>query len=418
MIRVEKARRIILNSIKPLQCEYARTKDGLDRIVASDVKAKVMLPPFDNSAMDGYALKAVDTKLVSGARPRIFKVVEDLPAGYSPKRRVNGGEATRIMTGAPLPAGADSVVMVEYTKKQGSSRGRVKDSVEVYARVKRGENVRRRGEDVKRGQEVLSKGSVLRPQEIGMLAALGMKSVKVARKPRVGILATGDELVGLAAKLTKGKIRNSNSFIISAQTAKCGGLAIDLGIARDTRDKVRKKIASGLKKRLDMLLVIGGISVGDYDLVKDVLLELGMRMKFWKVAQRPGKPLAFGVIKGIPVFGLPGNPVSSTISFEEYVRPSLLKMQGAKDLFRPGLWALMMEDFHKKEGLRYFVRAKISQKDGRFYCIPTGPQGSGIIKSLILADGIIVAPEEIKTIKKGQRVYVQLLRHGYDGGAI
>jgi len=167
-----------------------------------------------------------------------------------------------------------------------------------------------------------------------------------------------------------------------------------------------------------MLLVIGGISVGDYDLVKDVLLELGMKMRFWKVCQRPGKPLAFGIIRGIPVFGLPGNPVSSTISFEEFVRPSLLKMQGARDLFRPGVWAILAEDFKKKKGLRYFIRTRIKNIDGRFHATITGPQGSGIINSLLLADGIIVAPEEKGVLKKGEKVYVQLLRHGFDGGMI
>ncbi|MDP6685650.1 MAG: molybdopterin molybdotransferase MoeA, partial [Candidatus Omnitrophota bacterium] len=198
----------------------------------------------------------------------------------------------------------------------------------------------------------------------------------------------------------------------------CGAFPVDLGIAKDTRLKVRRKIESGLKKRLDMLLVMGGISVGDYDFVKEVLSELGMKMKFWKVRQRPGKPLAFGIIKGIPVFGLPGNPVSSTISFEEYVRPALLKMQGSKNLFRPGVWATLREDFKKKKGLRYFIRTKLENIDGKFYASLTGPQGSGIINSLVLADGIIVAPEGEERLKKGQKVYVQLLRHGFDGGAI
>jgi len=418
MIKFEEALRIILDSIKPLRSERVGLLDSLDRIIACDIKAKCDIPPFDNSAMDGYAVKAKDTRGASTVRPKIFKVIEDVPAGYVAKRKIRNNEAIRIMTGAPLPDGADSVVMVEFTKRVHKNKKKTQELVEVFKEVKKCENVRKAGEDVKNKQKVLSKGCVLRPQELGMLASLGIDEVKVAKRPRVGILATGDELVGVKEKLTEGKIRNSNSFMINGQITKCGAIPIDLGIARDTREKIKSKIKTALKKNLDMLLVMGGISVGDYDLVKDVLLKLGMKMKFWKVAIRPGKPLAFGKIKGIPVFGLPGNPVSSSITFEEYVRPSILKMQGAKNLFRPVVRAVLTENFRKKRELRYFIRARLKNTDGKFYANITGPQGSGIINSLVLADGIIVAAEGVEVLKKGQAVYVQLLRHGYDGGAI
>ncbi|MBU4342450.1 MAG: molybdopterin molybdotransferase MoeA [Candidatus Omnitrophica bacterium] len=411
MIKVKDALKIILSSIKPLGNEKVRLLDGLDRVLADDIHANCNLPPFDNSAMDGYAVRAKDTKGASGIRPKILKVIEDVAAGYTAKNKVCDNQAIRIMTGAPVPNGADSVIMVEFTKKD-------KNLVEIFKQTKKGENIRRAGEDVKKKQKVLSKGTILRPQEIGMLASLGIARINVAKRPRVGILATGDELVGVEERLTKGKIRNSNTYIVHGQILKCGATPVDLGIARDYRTKVRKKIEAGFAKRLDMLLVIGGISVGDYDLVKDVLLDMGMKMKFWKVCQRPGKPLAFGIIRGIPVFGLPGNPVSSTISFEEFVRPSLLKMQGSKNLFRPGVWAILTQDFQKKKDLRYFIRARLKNIDGKFYASITGPQGSGIINSLVLADGIIVAPEEKTFLKKGHKVYVQLLRHGFDGGAI
>ena len=411
MIKVKDALRIILSSIKPLGSEKVRLLDGLDRVIATDIHANCNMPPFDNSAMDGYALRAKDTKGASKTSPRILKVIEDVAAGYTAKNSIRNNEAIRIMTGALVPNGADSVIMVEFTKKD-------KNLVEIFKQTKKGENIRRAGEDVKKKQKVLSKGTILRPQEIGMLASLGIARINVAKRPRVGILATGDELVGVEERLTKSKIRNSNTYIVHGQILKCGAAPVDLGIARDTRAKVRKKIEAGLNKRLDVLLVIGGISVGDYDLVKDVLLDMGMKMKFWKVCQRPGKPLAFGIIRGIPVFGLPGNPVSSTISFEEFVRPSLLKMQGARSLFRPGVWAILTQDFQKKKGLRYFIRTRLKNIDGKFYASITGPQGSGIINSLVLADGIIVAPEEKTLLKKGHKVYVQLLRHGFDGGAI
>lgn len=411
MIKVKDALRIILSSIKPLGSERVRLLDGLDRVLATDIHANCNLPPFDNSAMDGYALRAKDTKGAYKTSPRILKVIEDVAAGYTAKNRIRNNEAIRIMTGAPVPNGADSVIMVEFTRKN-------QDLVEIFKETGPGDNIRRLGEDVRKKQKVLSKGTILRPQEIGMLASLGIARVNVAKRPRVGILATGDELVGVEERLTKGKIRNSNTYIVHGQIAKCGAIPVDLGIARDTIAKVRDKIEKGSKKDLDMLLVIGGISVGDYDLVKDVLLEMGMEMKFWKVRQRPGKPLAFGIIKGIPVFGLPGNPVSSTISFEEYVRPALLKMQGARDLFRPGVWAILTQDFQKKKDLRYFVRTRLKNIDGEFYATITGPQGSGIINSLVLADGIMIGPEDRELLKKGERVYVQLLRHGFDGGAI
>ena len=418
MIGVKEAQKIILNSIKSSGTETVNLDDSLDRIIATDIRANTDLPSFDNSAMDGYAIKSKDVKGVSKIGPGILKVVEDLPAGYVARKKVKTKEAIRIMTGAPLPRGADSVVMVEFTKRVERAKKLGSGSVKIYKETRTGENIRMSGEDVKRGQKVLSRGSILRPQELGMLVALGVDKIKVSKRPRVGILATGDELVDVGEKISKGKIRNSNSFIVHAQALKCGAIPIDLGIAKDTKAKIRRKIEAGLKKDLDILLVLGGISVGDYDLVKDVLFDLGMRMRFWKVAQRPGKPLAFGIIRGIPVFGLPGNPVSSTISFEEYVRPSILKMQGAKELFRPLVQATMTENFRKKKELRYFIRANIRQRRGKFYASTTGPQGSGIISSLVLADGIIVAPEGVEVLKKGQAVSVQLLKHGYDGGAI
>lgn len=418
MIKVREALNIILNSIKPLESEWVSISCGLDRAIATDIWSKSNLPAFDNSAMDGYALRAKDTKGASGVKPKVFEVIEDVPAGYWTKRYVGDDQAARIMTGAPLSKGADSVVMVEFTKKIRSDKKDTKELVKVFKEVKKSENVRKRGEDVRRGQKVLSRGCIIRPQELGMLAALGINKIKVTKRPRVGVLATGDELVGVGERLTKGKIRNSNSYILNAQITKCGGLPLDFGIVRDTQDEVKDKIQRALKRNLDMLLVVGGISVGDYDLVKDVLAKLGIKMKFWQVAMRPGKPLAFGLIQGIPVFGLPGNPVSSTVAFEEFVRPAILKMQQAENLFRPQVLAILAEELRKKKGFRYFVRAKIKNKNGVFYASATGPQGSGLISSLVLADGIIVIPEDIVVLKKGQAVYVQLLRHGYDGGVV
>lgn len=412
MISVKDALNIILSSIKPQARQVVGLLDSLDRVLACNIRAKQDLPSFDNSAMDGYAVRAKDT-IGAGRQPKILKVIEDVPAGYVARRKVGDGQAIRIMTGAALPGAADSVVMVEFTEKVS------RQYVRVFKEAKPGENVRKAGEDVRKGQSVLAKGILIRPQELGMFAALGISKVMVAKRPRVGILATGDELVDITEKMpAKGKIRSTNSFILYGQIAKCGGIPVDLGIAKDTKGIVKAKIMQGLRKDLDMLLVVGGISVGDYDLVKDVLAELGMKMKFWKVAMRPGKPLAFGLINGIPVFGLPGNPVSSSIVFEEFVRPSILKMQAARHLFRPMAEAVLEEDIYKKKGFMYFIRARLKTKDGKFFVRPTGPQGSGIISSLVLADAVIVAPERAEVIKEGQTVDVQLLRHGYDACAI
>ncbi len=403
---------------KPLPGEKVDLLDGPDRVLACDIRAKCTLPPFDNSAMDGYALRSHDTQGASKDKPRVLKVIEDLRAGYIAKKIIKDNQAIRIMTGASIPRGADSVVMVEFTKKVPGAKEAGEELIEVFKEVKMGENVRKAGEDVKKGEKVLKKGTILRPEDLGLLAALGVSKIKVARRPRVGILATGDELIDVKERLSRGKIRNSNSYILSGQIIKSGGIPVDLGIAKDDRRKVRRDIEKGLKEDLDILVVIGGISVGDYDLVKDVLLELGMDMRFWRVAMRPGKPLAFGTIDSIPVFGLPGNPVSSAITFEEFVRPSILKMQGVKNLFRPVVTAILMEGFRKKKGLRYFIRVKLKNKAGKFYAVLTGPQGSGIINSLVLADGILIAPEEVEELKKGAMVSVRLLRHGCDGEAV
>jgi len=414
MIRQKKALDIVLSSVKPVGSEQAAINNSLNRITRSEIKAGCDLPLFSNSAMDGYAVRSEDLKGVSICSPRDLRVAEDIPAGHFPRRRVKKGEAARIMTGAPLPGGADSVVMVEFTK---TSRECGSETVSVHKAVRKGDHVRLRGEDVRKGDRVMSKGTSLTPQTLGMLAALGVAKVDVAKRPRVGILATGSELVDITKRPGRGKVRNCNTIMIRNQVFECGGEAVDLGIAGDTRVKIEGKIKSAFTKRLDTLIIMGGVSVGDYDFVKDVLLKLGMKLGFWKVAQRPGKPLLFGSVKGLPVFGLPGNPVSASVIFEEYARPYILSMQGAKEIFRPVISAVLTGDFDKRKGFKYFLRARLKIKKDRFYATLTGPQGSAIINSLVLADGIVIAPERTASLKKGQEVPVQLIRHPSYGGA-
>lgn len=406
MIKAKQALAIVLGSIRTRGTEMVNAISGLHRILAEDVYARGDVPSFANSAMDGYALRSADVKNASGKSPVILEVVGDIAAGYVSKKRLKIGQTIRIMTGAPIPQGADSVVMVEFTQKFKTDAG---EFIKVFKATDYKENIRAKAEDVKKGEKVLAKGSLIRPQEIGMLASLGVDSVRVAKKPKVGILTTGDELVKIDKPLTKGKIRDSNAYCLAGQVLTVGAIPVHLGIARDNLEEVRRKIITAINKNIDLLLVSGGVSVGEYDLVKNALWELGTKIKLWKVAIRPGKPLVFGYIKGIPVFGLPGNPVSSMVVFEEFVRPAILKMCGAKELFRPVAAAILRQSFKKKKGLKYFVRVRIENKNNKFYTSLTGPQGSGILKSMVLADAIMVVPEEISELKKGGRVCVQLL---------
>ena len=343
-VKVDAALKIILKSIQPLDSEVVKLNSASSRVLAQDIHADSNIPRFDNSAMDGYAVKSEDTVGASRARPKTLEVIADLKAGYVIKEILKKNQAIRIMTGAPVPKGADSVVMVEDTKTNSHQSG--KESVEIHKQVKSGENVRTAGEDIKRGKLVFSRGLQLRPAHIGILASLGLTGVKVARKPYVAVLATGDEVVEVGRRLGPGKIRSSNSYTLLNQVSECGGIPKNLGIAGDNLRELKGKIRAGLG--CDMLITSGGVSVGDYDLVKDALVQLGTNIHFWKVAMRPGKPLVFGAVKGIPVFGLPGNPVSSMVSFEVFVRPAILKMLGQAADNEKVVDAVLEEDIKRK----------------------------------------------------------------------
>ena len=406
MIKIEEALAIILDNINSLEFETVSILETLDRVLAEDIFSDEDIPPFDNSAMDGYAVIASDAKGASDSESVILEVIEELPAGYEASAKVTSGKAVKIMTGAPMPKGADAVVMVEYTKMEDSR-------VLIFKELSPGTNVRRAGEDVKKGDKVLKKGTLVRPAEIGMLAALGQAKVTVVRQPRVAILSTGDELVDIGEKLSHGKIRNSNTYSLYAQTAKVNCIPINMGIARDVREEIRNKIQKGLQSA-DVILISGGVSVGEYDLVKGVLVELGMDTKFWKVAMKPGKPLLFGMMppqetrRAKPVFGLPGNPVSMMISFEQFVRPALLKMSGRSRFEKPVIKAILDEEIRKKLGRKNFIRAQVKTVNGKYHATITGPQGSGILSSLTLANGLIILPEDVDHVQAGAEVFVQL----------
>lgn len=401
MIEVEEALRIILDHIRVLDSEEVDILNCLDRILAEDVYSEIDIPPFKSSAMDGYAVIAADTVEASVESPVCLEVVEDIPAGFLPKEAISSGQATRIMTGAPLPAGADGVIMVEYTERED---GKVK----LFRKVSPMENVRDAGEDAAKGELVLSKGSLIRPAEVGMLASLGKRLVFCVRKPRVAILSTGDEVVDIEQELKPGKIRNSNGYSLYAQVVRYGGVPVPLGIAPDDEVKIRSRLEQGLGLS-DMLVISGGISVGDYDLVKGVLVDLGVEMKFWKVAMKPGKPLAFGLIKGTPVFGLPGYPVSVLVAFEQFVRPAMRKMAGWKWLKKPEIEAELCEDIKKKADRRNYLRGVVEKKDGHYYARLTGPQGSGILSSMVKANALLILPDGVSYLKAGDKVKAQML---------
>ena len=400
MISVESALEKILSHIQPLGFEKVSLLESQGRVIAEDIYASRDIPPLDNSAMDGYAVRVEDIQQASSGQPVRLEIIEDLPAGSVSRKTLSKGEAIRIMTGAPIPQGADAVVQVEDTAQEDRY-------AQMFRAVPLGENIRRAGEDVGKGDRVISKGDLVRPAEVGMLASVGRSFVSVFQKPLVAILCTGEELVDVDGRLDEAKIVSSNSYTLAAQVKDAGAIPIQLGIARDRKEDIEEKLRQGT--RADVLISSAGISVGDYDLVKDVLKDLGMEMIFWKVAMKPGKPLAFGTIGGKPAFGLPGNPVSSMVSFEQFVRPSLLKMMGHQHLFRPTIEAVLKEDIRKEPGRRHYIRALVSFEKDRYVVTTTGDQGSGILKSMVRANGLVIIAEHQETVKAGEKVIVQLL---------
>ncbi len=405
MITVEKALKRILDSITPLGMEKATLLDALNRVIGEDICASRDIPPKDNSAMDGYAVKAKETKGASADNPVTLTVIENIQAGYLPRKTPAPGEASKIMTGAFVPEGADAVVRLEDTKQKGNK-------VEIFAEAEKGLNIRYAGEDVKAGELVIPRGNVVRPAEMGMLASVGRASILVHQRPTVAVLATGDELVDVDGDVSGNKIISSNSYSLAGQVMACGADLLQLGIAKDTKEDLLAKFKAAL--RADVIVSSAGISVGDFDFVKDVMEEMGATIEFREVAQRPGKPLTFGSLEGKHLFGLPGNPVSSMIAFEQYVRPVILKMMGHKRLFRRTIQAELTENIKKKKGFRYFIRALIQCDGEKMTVATTGEQGSGILKSMVMANGIIIIPEDLSLAEKGSRVTVQLIDDSFE----
>lgn len=395
MITVEQAQEQVLARIPVLEAVEVDVLASLGCVLAGDVVSDIDVAPFDNSAMDGYALRAADVASASAGAPVVLRVVEHIAAGSYPRARVGAGEAARIMTGAPVPEGADAVVMVEQTEaleNAGSAGG----TVAIAHAAVVGDHIRLRGEDVRVGETVLRAGEVLGPAGIGLAAALGVSRIAVHRAPRVAIVSTGDELVGIDEVPGPGKIRNSNSWSLAAQVLAAGGEPHLLGVARDNEADTRALLSRA--PEFDLMVTTGGVSMGDFDVVKDVLEQIG-EMDFWRVAMRPGAPQTYGMIGGTPFFGLPGNPTSTMVGFELFVRPAIRKMRGFAELHRPRTLAVLSEDVRKKADRRYFLRGRVVRDDAApagasaYSAGLSGRQSSAMLTAMHRANCLISLPE-------------------------
>ncbi len=412
MLSIDEARETILSVVQATGRETLSVADAAGRVLAETLLAKRNLPPCDNSAMDGYGLRAQDAAGASDERPVALELVGAQLAGGADVGAVPAGKAVRIMTGATIPAGIDAVVMRENTDES-----RVNDdatgSVAVRSAPRAGENIRRRGEDTAAGEVVGALGDVITPGRLNLLASAGHALVAVHRRPRVGILSSGDELRELGEPLAETDIVNSNAHAIAAAVREAGGVPELLGIARDSLPDHRDKIDAA--RSADVLITIGGVSVGTHDFVRPALEALGVTLDLWKVAMRPGKPLAFGRRDHQLVFGLPGNPVSSQVSFELFVRPALLRLQGRPDVVKRALKARVVSaGMRKKPGFTVFARARVSLGDDAQLVLELdGKQGSGQVSGLARANALCVLPAEGEGVATGELASVLLLDDSY-----
>ncbi len=403
MISVKEATEKVLSFEVKQKVEKVKIIESLGKILAQDIVANEDIPLFTNSAMDGYAVKAFDIIGADKNYPvRLSLLDKELPAGQVADFILENGKAVPIMTGAPIPNGSDCIVPKEYAVKEDKN-------VLVFKEFKSGDNIRYKGEDIKAGDIVLRSMKKLYPADIGVMASLGFSEVLVYKPPKVGIIITGDEIIPIEEKLTIGKIRDSNSYSLASQVKESGAEFKLYGIVKDEMKLIKDKIIYALNE-CEILLLSGGVSLGDYDYTKSVLEDMGAQLIFWRVNQRPGKPIAFFIYKDKFIFGLPGNPVSVMVCFELYVRPLIKKFLGEKDLFRKKIIASPLETYIHPAGRTDFIRVKIEQKDNTYYFKKTGMQGSGILTSMAEADGLAILPEEASVIEKDFSVDVILLK--------
>ncbi|HTY58454.1 MAG TPA: gephyrin-like molybdotransferase Glp [Bacteroidota bacterium] len=402
MISAEKALKIVLNCCRPARKESVRLREAVGRTAAGNIVAREDIPPFRNSSMDGYAVRSADLKNASGSQPVRLSLRGESSAGNPFKGEFRSGHAVRIMTGGKLPSGTDAVVPVEIASADGE------DAVKFDRPVRPGDFVRKKGEDVPRGRRVIASGDLLTPSHLAILASTGHPEVRVGRRPEVGILATGDELLPPEETPSAGRIRNSSSYALIGLVKESGGKARFLGIVRDRKKSIRKKVREGLSH--DILLLTGGVSVGAHDYVREVLESCGVEILFWRVNIRPGGPLLFGRSGRTLVFGLPGNPVSTGVTFLQFVRPAIRKMLGRRLLF-PSRWtAATVEPLGVKEGKRTYLRGIVTQEEGLLKVRTTGSQSSGVMSSLLKANCLIILPEGTTNVPAGSSVTIEFLR--------
>ena len=418
MISVEEALEKVLSHVDILEEERVPILDSTGQVLAEGIISDIDIPPLDNAAMDGYAVRSNDTIGASENSPKVLRVIDTVSAGSISQKEVTPGTAIRIMTGAPVPKGADSVVKFEDTdeeQRRALSPDQPIAEIGIQYPASPELNLRRAGEDIIKGTIALRKGSVIRPAEVGVLASLGQSKVAVIRRPVVAILATGNELVELGKPLPADRIYNSNTYSVAALVKRYGGIPRILGIALDSEESLVSKLRQNAEA--DMLITSGGVSMGDYDMVKGVLAQEG-EIAFWTVCMKPGKPLAFGTIRAsgkdgitrnIPHLGLPGNPVSSIVTFELFARPAIFKMMGKKNFQKPMVEAALEGSIKNTDGRRIYARAHVEKRDGQYHARVTGPQGSGILTSMSQANGLVIVAEDKAVVKDGEMVPVMML---------
>ena len=409
LLNVDKALDNILADMNTLEAETVSLPEAFDRVLAEDIVSPIDLPPFDNSAMDGYALRHEDSAGASQSRPATLAVTMDIMAGSAPDSQLESGQAARIMTGAPIPPGATAVIPVEDTDDDWSKGedSPLPPEVRIHRSLRCGENIRRAGENVGAGETIMKAGRVIGAAEVGMIAAVGRPRVSVIRQPKVVILSSGDELVDIYDELRPGKIRDTNGYSLAALIRGAGGLPIRLPIAKDRLESIRALYRRALEINPDMIISSAGVSVGAADLVRTVMDELG-EIDFWRINMRPGKPLAYGTIQGLPFFGLPGNPVSSMVTFEVIVRPALAKIAG-RPFEQRAVKATIADDM-RSDGRRTYARVTLEHDGQRLSARATGIQSSGALMSMVLADGLAIIPADTKYVPAGTELEVLLLR--------
>jgi molybdopterin molybdotransferase len=408
LLSVDQARERILSQLDPVGTETIPLTACVNRVLGEEIVAADDLPLFDNSSMDGFALRAADTSTAAPASRVTLRVVADIPAGSTPTVSLASGQAARIMTGAHMPAGADAVIPVEDTDFHDRSSGTpAPETISIEKIVKGGDNVRPRGMDVRAGDAVLKKGNTLKPQDVGLLAMLGFPEVEVYKRPLVALLSSGDELLEAGAPLESGKIRDSNSYMLASLVESTGAEVLRLGIAKDNRESVQGLIEQAVLLNADLILSSAGVSVGAFDFVKEVV-EANGSLNFWRVNMRPGKPLAFGEYRGIPFIGLPGNPVSAFVGFEVFVRDAIGRLKGLSDGGRRRVRVRSEEEI-QSDGRESYLRAVVREENGQIVAKLTGHQGSGNLLSLVQANALLIIPAGVKCVPADQEVDAWLL---------